>query len=432
MSEETKTEVYEIPSENFEALCAKIEKLNRRAKRLQVSPLHILELESIEEERTREGIPYTATIKRVQIVGESPVLPGWELIARLTPAEKSGYNYTRCVPGRECPAEFKTVDMLRCDHCHTRRHRKDTFVVRNTDSDKYLVVGRNCIADFLGNVSPESLLGRAELLFSAEDLCSQASEFDGFGFGGAALSIPLSLFVATTAIFCRRFGWVSRSAARDNFDSSATADEVWNFLCPTMTADAKRSKDQFREQHSIYVSEADIDLAQKALQWARGLNLDQVDGYLYNLSLSCQEELVKWKTAGLIASVLVAYNRHVEKLVELENKRKVDAHCVHVGEIKQRYSFRDCKVLSLHWFESNWGCTTLIVFRTREGNILKWWASGDREADFPVGDCVDLVGTVKSHDEYKGRKETVLTRCSLGFNPKYPEASCKTPQVSTL
>lgn len=51
----------------------------------------------------------------------------------------------------------------------------------------------------------------------------------------------------------------------------------------------------------------------------------------------------------------------------------------------------------------------ISVFRDTAGNIINVW----KKFDLAVGQTVDMMATVKAHDEYKGTKQTTLTRVKL-------------------
>ena len=406
----------EIPAENLPGLVAEIEKLNKRASRLKLAPLVLSVVDRVEVPTVDKltKVEYNRVVLTVKLTGESPKLAGWSLVARLTPAEGSddGENFVKTVPGVDCPIEFRTVDMGRCDHCNTNRFRKDTFVVRH-ESEGYKVVGRNCIGDFLGHASPESLLNSAEILWSADDLVESAGE-EYWGGGSGLIHDPIDRYLGTVSIWIRRFGWVPRSKS----DGNATADEVWNFLHP-VSAGARESNRKFAEKNSLYAEDHDKEFVAKALEWVRDLDPGSSD-YLYNLRLACKAETVTYKTDGLVASLLAAYKRHVEKLVEWERRAKVEAtkRRAHVGNVKERRGFPNLTVLSTRNFDGDYGVKTLVVFESDEGDLLKWWATGDKTTDFAVGESYDVTGTVKKHGEYKGTKETLLTRVAEGIDPK--------------
>lgn len=59
----------------------------------------------------------------------------------------------------------------------------------------------------------------------------------------------------------------------------------------------------------------------------------------------------------------------------------------------------------------NSGVTNLHTFKDADGNVFTWKTDKYIEADY--GTQVILKGTVKEHSEYKGIKQTVLTRCQV-------------------
>jgi hypothetical protein len=57
-----------------------------------------------------------------------------------------------------------------------------------------------------------------------------------------------------------------------------------------------------------------------------------------------------------------------------------------------------------------WGTTWLYKFTDEAGNVFTWFASS------PVNDedkVLTIKDTVKKHEEYKGIKQTVMTRCRV-------------------
>jgi hypothetical protein len=65
----------------------------------------------------------------------------------------------------------------------------------------------------------------------------------------------------------------------------------------------------------------------------------------------------------------------------------------------------------VHGFDTAYGYTTVLKFRTSEGATLVWFASSSDIGRDDVGKRYTLAGTVKKHDDYKGAKQTTLTRC---------------------
>lgn len=87
-----------------------------------------------------------------------------------------------------------------------------------------------------------------------------------------------------------------------------------------------------------------------------------------------------------------------------------ESHSEYIGEIKER--LRDLKVTltNVRSFEGFYGTSFIYTFDYNE-NTLVWMTSSCK--DIEIGDEVFLTGTVKEHSEYKGVKQTKLSRCII-------------------
>ena len=82
----------------------------------------------------------------------------------------------------------------------------------------------------------------------------------------------------------------------------------------------------------------------------------------------------------------------------------------YLGEVKER--LRDLKVVltAVRSFDGFYGTSFIYAF-TYNDNVLVWMTSSCK--DIEVGDEFLLTGTVKEHSEYKGVKQTKLSRCII-------------------
>lgn len=64
--------------------------------------------------------------------------------------------------------------------------------------------------------------------------------------------------------------------------------------------------------------------------------------------------------------------------------------------------------------ETQWGTSYLHLFKDELGNDYKWFTSkrlrNQTGNPVEVGDWMFVKATIKGHEEYKGRKQTVLSR----------------------
>lgn len=85
------------------------------------------------------------------------------------------------------------------------------------------------------------------------------------------------------------------------------------------------------------------------------------------------------------------------------------------GALKERVTLHDCTVQVLAIWENMYGSTVMYKFASPEGYQFIW-----KTASFAVdpeiinsNKKITVTGTVKSHAEYKGQKQTELTRCKI-------------------
>lgn len=89
----------------------------------------------------------------------------------------------------------------------------------------------------------------------------------------------------------------------------------------------------------------------------------------------------------------------------------------HIGQVGQKITAKVKYIHTASWenqFSKGYWSTTvtnLHKFVDENGNILVWKTSNFIDEDY--GTEMILSGTVKEHSEYKGDKQTVMTRCKL-------------------
>ena len=188
-------------------------------------------------------------------------------------------------------------------------------------------------------------------------------------------------------------------------------------------------------------TEAHTKLAADSLAWAQDISDADVERneYLYNIRTCARAGSIDGKLLGYVASIVPAYLRHMEREVARKRENEGRALSKFVGAVGDKLLDIAVTVLAQRDFTSDYGTSTLVTFADDAGNRYKWWSScgglsvkvdqdginydplyqGEvRRAE--LGEKVRIKGTVKKHEEYKGCKETVLTRCDQFF-PKAPK-----------
>jgi hypothetical protein len=437
--------LYLIPSFKIDAMQKKLTRLNRRAAKLDCEPVVVeptgvvevvenwLETQAAFDKRNRgyigerrrrqtidgllqNGTPivksdytmrwsYELVEYRV-VVSHEVKLEGWELLARIEHAGER--NFVFVVPGKQAPDRAYTADRS-CDHCKHNRQRKDTYLVEDKRTGEVKQIGSTCLRDFLGHQSPERILGVAEWItnigrtfdmFSNEDV---GDDNPDLGNEGCCVrdyaKIGSEALLAHVAALVRSIGWTSSKAAYE-FGKTSTKSEALTWM---FTRDRKQV--ELYADKTGGVQDRDRDLAKAAVAWAH--DLDPKGDYEQNLKSAAVNESVTFRAAGILASLIVAYNRHQER----ETKRRELGKgwkAGHVGTVGKREVFTGLTVVGSRLLESDFGSKILFQFKDPDGHQLAWFCTGRTELE--IGEVVDLKATVKQHGAFRGTDQTVISR----------------------
>jgi len=421
------------------AVDAKIAKLNKRAEKIGCPPMSLKVLEEYRVARCVSAMTGDefwsrdlespmctgsyAKMYTVQLVGEPPIINGWEFLAALTHTQSG--NIIRQTPVA-IEQELNFAETYRnapsaCEHCNINRIRHNTFILRNVESGELKQVGSSCLVDFLGHNKPrmyffyDTMIGEIEDMFDEERGRKHAGTYKDF-------DLRVEYYLYHVAHFVLEHGWTSRTAAFENPELTATAD----------LASYNMHEEDTRKRETP--SDEAIKLAKKTIAWVKTIEGDDLNNeYLSNLSVCINNEYIDYRSTGVVASAVKAYQRAVEKEVSNSKKAEEGKESDYFGEVKKREDF----VLTLtgvnNW-ESDYGTTWFHRFIDEDGNIAVWYGSkslsyvvpGQTYTNtVPVGTKVSVKATVKDHGEYKGTKQTVITRVKLNEVVQFSEEFLK-------
>lgn len=391
MDEVKKT--FKVPVENIPSLNERMEEINKKADKLGVARVQLNVINKFESMvwNPTENKAISHSFVEYEMIGETPKFAGWGLVAVIEHMSETDKNIVKEIPGKACPVEFRTAEMVVCDHCHTKRQRTAVFVIQH-DNGEYKVIGRNCLSDFLGGQNPENIIRQAEILFSFISGMSEAEgDWEGYGSSGPRACSILQYLAVTSAII-RNCGWVPRSKA--DYGVCATADFAWSSVFSR------------KQEPEAEITDYDVDVANKVLAWARAIE-DKDNNYLYNVNVCCQNEYVTSKTNGFVASAITAWKKAMGD--EAERKNAVKQPSNWLGSIGQRLML-NLTVIGAKSYVSSMGFDkTTVRFIDEVGNIVVWFASGTPEW-VEIGNKVNVKATINKHDCYAEQKQTIVSR----------------------
>lgn len=418
--------LYRIRAEMLPSLQEKLEKLNRKAVKVGVEPAKIhVRFEQVEHRIPRSHahlrhilpdheIPKVAIrYLHIGVEGQRPKFEGWDFIATVEHTEAG--NILRKAPGasEECPLHFRESKPV-CDHCKVQRYRKNTYIVKH-DSGEWKQVGRQCIRDFLGHADPKEIAAVMSFWESLEGACGEADHDDDYErgrWGAEPCYEPQFIAQVAAAIIRKCGGYVSKKLADMDESRQSTAMAIREYLSPC-PADpyAARMWREMRERFKP--EEQDVEFGRQAIAHVRaeigGKAASERSDFEHNLLVSVSQEWAGHRDIGILAYVVEHYRRHLS--IEAE-KRSPKAN-EHIGEVGARLDLElvVAKVINLGF--SQFGERCMILFRDAAGNMFKWATDASRADEMELDKAVKIRGTVKKHDDYKGRKQTVLTRCKV-------------------
>jgi hypothetical protein len=432
---------YRIPEERLAELTAKLEKLGRRSVKLGLPPITFETGAPFDVAFTRDScgtcwpikeLPGTVTVEEqieiakklgrlvyfrfvpLTLVGETPRLAGYEFVAtlqHLTDDTGATINMLRSIPSFKgtLPVEYRSASPENCDHCHKKiLTRKETFIVRH-ESGKWMQVGRTCTQDFLGGIDPHAVAAQLSCFLSACESCEE-SELDGMRGNSGDGRVPIERLLEVVAALVRVDGWTSRGRARLDDSLYATADAAISMFNPPSGAEAFAKWKKWSEERKPTAE--DLETAEKALTHAREVlgKREDLGDYEHNLYVATTQASVGHKLIGITASLISYYLKEMERLVLSESRRIATAGSVHFGEVGKRADYYlTCTRVFTN--EGNWGTTYIHSLVTVDGNLATWFASSNPE--MKPGVVYRVSATVKSHGEYKGAQQTILTRLTI-------------------
>lgn len=287
------TSYFYIPTANFAKFEKEIAKLSRRAEKLIGKTIRPVVYGHCKEE-IATGV--FIDITEVYLDAEVPVLNGWTFCARIDHSNDIG-NVIRTVPNLSgsLPGRFRTA-AADCQHCNVRRMRRDTYVVRNDETGEFKQIGTTCLKDFFGH-DPFAVAKMAEILGYANEVARASTER-----GEAALAdrrwVNLEDYLAHTATVVREFGWVSAAAARENTALRATRDRAFCSMAG----------------HEGEPTAEDVALAERALEWARGLEAQEVKtDFVHNVLVIANAAYIEERSMGIAAAIVGIYHQNARR-----------------------------------------------------------------------------------------------------------------------
>lgn len=402
-------EQYSIYEGHMADLMKKITKIQNKCKKFGCE-FHFAEVgEEFKEVKDLDGNIHTCRFVLVEAEGTAKV-NDWLFVASVEHTEK-GNIFAKAMTEVEIPERYRTSNPI-CEHCNSNRTRTATFIIMNTVTGEFKQVGKSCLMDFTNGLSANA----AAWFASLKQVFEEAEEAP-VSCGYSERYYDTDEVLAYAAEVIRKFGYVKSE------DSNSTKARTMDFLMVNkgMTRwmpedEIKRIKRDMEKVNFNPVSPEAKEMVNNALAWIQ--NQEASNDYMHNLKTVCSLKYNPWNRIGMLVSLFPTFNRDLEiqaRKAEAEAKAKAEAQASnHVGSVGDRIQISVQFVKCLTSWENTFGYypTTTYLYKIvdQEGNVFTWKTSTFLdEENLPQM----ITGTVKEHSEFRGVKQTALTRCKI-------------------
>lgn len=382
--------IVSIPEKNVDKFKTQMDKLVKLSKKLGGGNVQYKLLNEEIREHKKDDTTYYIKYFNFEISGDTPKLnDDYKLVAVMERQNK--LNLIKHIDKDiELPEDLKYRKNY-CEHCNSNRARKILFLLQEVKTGKFVQVGKTCVKDFLGwHKSPKQIADWHSYLGEIDELENIEEHDFSSGASGMTLYVSSLEVIAVSAYFTDKEGYVRTMEATTERPSTA-----------------KKAVDAILGDYFVQTKVKEkgyLEVAQKVVDWV--MNQKATSDYILNLQTLIEEEYIDARKAGFLASAYFSYLRAMDREKE-EVARKQSQY---VGEVGKRQNFELVFDRETS-YETDFGTKYIYIFNDSDGNVLIWKTT--KCIDFEKGQKVTLKATIQKHDEYRGVKQTILTRCKV-------------------
>lgn len=381
----------------FAKLAKRATKLGVSAPTLTIGKPYNKEIPVYANESARaHGISHgttTVQVCDVVIAGEAPKLQGWSFVTRLERLPGAAENLLTGVPGTTLPEQYRHTDAALCEHCNTRRIRKATYVMHNEAEGRYMQVGHSCLRDFTGTNSPDKLLkGWMTCLDGFGALLGEGRDEEGRDFCYRGSDMQEAELVLAWTLSVVEWSGGYKFKPKDGW-GVGTGDMVWTHMFVAASP---------KEERAPFPTEAQFAKAREVRQFLRDLTPNS--DYERNLKIMACADFIGPRQVRMLASGVYSWLKAQEATIDRPTCNE------YVGHEKDRLRGLKLEVVRTFTVDSDFGEAQVAIMKDDQGRTFKAKFTGTHRYVKPAT-RIELTGTVKSHSEYQGTRQTVLTRC---------------------
>lgn len=440
--------LYSIPVNRVEKLEKLIKKYQKKGANLSFE----VRGDVVEEGTLRIQDPISHTEKCVSIkvackevfVDGSYQINGWSFVGVIDFTKND--NIIRLADDSfsgKIPMKYYSTPKI-CEHCGTIRNRKDTYLIYNEENNEWKQVGSTCLLEYTLGMDADmcaSIMSCLDKVKNLGDMDFIRDEFFGNGYDSMGCGVEPTSLKRHAIALVKRYGYnkmfqgQGTAADLSNFYFKEGV-ENWDALFGSLTLASKEEVKEIDDYANAYLNKVKDAMKVAVETKDNSLYLSLVNTYMYNASLTWLKSFVEYRDFGLISSFVNTFLKEVKKAADNSAK----ANSQYQGNVGDRITIKINRVKSLYYKPSYsyYGAgTTVYELLDTNNNVYIWsttdsldsyfghncsWedANGNTYSFMDKDGAITIKATVKEHKEYKGIKQTVITRGKVLF-----EGICK-------
>ena len=307
------------------------------------------------------------------------------------------------------PKEYNFLDNIACDHCNTHRDRSLGFIVYNTETKEYRMIGRSCMKEYTG-IDPTGLLALAHVF-------NVARHWDPLYTGAWArkyYDISDALLLASAAT--KLYGYVKRNCVGEDrwhkiYDGPANAtlevvkrilEGTWDAKENTATRELDTKVIQYANEHYKEL----MSFKDEVVNYINNMDIGY-DVFKQNLKTALSGTLILKKQLGLVVCAPSMYSRFLAD----EEKKKAFNDLPRNNEFYPGNRGDIIKIENIVSATKSPKPTSrgsyILTFLTEDGYELSAFVDPN---DIPedLTKITSVVGKIYNFNEFRGKKSTTL------------------------
>lgn len=297
----------------------------------------------------------------------------WKFVATLEHTENG--NIIRNISDIEIPEYYRTCSCY-CEHCNTKRNRKDTYLIRNINTGEFKQVGKNCLMEYTCGLDSQvvsAMMSFQEYIILSQEMDEEmleyfASQQDNY------MSIEIFKNYAYEEVL--QHGYIKDKTVSNIIEKIKNGEKIVN--------------------HSVELAKID--------EWLKEQDLSSE--YMYNANIAWNNSYCEYRDYALIASLINVYLKSLNEKIQ-RNTAKLD---VNVGD---RITFN---VISIRVVFTSWDfysdCENYLYEIIDDKGYTYTWNTTKKLENTKC----EMTATVKGFKEYKGINQVVIQRAKVKVN----------------